>query len=425
MWLPLIVYDQPMKIRVGYNVINLSMKDIINALVATSIWLILSTTFFLIPLLRVRSHIKKISILRIEDIDKAIIITISLFSIVVYVIHQVFELRPAVEFIVHLLSQSIYLSLSLIIIYLSDAKNNRDNYYLFILLTTILFILLLPIFFGKSAPVALTGYALIYLLILSKLRIKHVVLVTGLVSVLVLVSVAIKYEIRINLYNGTFSRIHAESQFKQNKEYKTKSSRVSFHDRIRNFSSYDPNYYSLRFIQNKTHNTLYYYLARIIHRVNHLGELAYLIKVTPDIIPYSKWHTYRHIFIFFIPRILWKNKPVDDSGQYYGHKYSYLAKQDTTTSVNLNPITEAWMSFGILGIILSAIGFGLVMNIIYTYLMPGDYYSHTIVTTIVIASTLTSEATFSSIVKTVFYVSITFTAFMFLLKRYAGRRTFV
>jgi hypothetical protein len=143
-----------------------------------------------------------------------------------------------------------------------------------------------------------------------------------------------------------------------------------------------------------------------MHRANKLGDLAYMIKVTPEKIPYSDWHTYKPLLLFFIPRILWKNKPVDDSGQFYGHRYHYLQKWDKSTSVNMNPVSEAWMSFGISGVILSAILFGLVTNLVYSYLLTSHRLLHIIATSLILASTLTSEAISGAILRNILIMAI-------------------
>ena len=56
--------------------------------------------------------------------------------------------------------------------------------------------------------------------------------------------------------------------------------------------------------------------------------------------------TYELLSTKFIPRLVYPDKPTENFGQVYAKKFHYLPKQDNTTSINLNPISESYINFG-------------------------------------------------------------------------------
>jgi hypothetical protein len=108
-------------------------------------------------------------------------------------------------------------------------------------------------------------------------------------------------------------------------------------------------------------------LARLANRLNRLGDLAYVIQMTPSTVPYANGVTYAPIFAKLVPRAIWRDKPAENAGQYYGHRYGFLDPNDTVHSDNLPIITEGWVNFGLVGVLLSAAIFGVVLRIIWTY----------------------------------------------------------
>jgi hypothetical protein len=50
--------------------------------------------------------------------------------------------------------------------------------------------------------------------------------------------------------------------------------------------------------------------------------------------------------------MIWHDKPVENTGQEFGHRYGYLNKGDLTTSQNLPWLTELYANFGVIGVLL-------------------------------------------------------------------------
>jgi hypothetical protein len=92
-------------------------------------------------------------------------------------------------------------------------------------------------------------------------------------------------------------------------------------------------------------------------RLNQLAILATIVEDTPSRVPYWGGESYYDGIYFFIPRIVWPDKPSLTIGNTFGHHYGLLAPQDQDTSLNLPWITEFYANFGYPGVI---VGMALV-----------------------------------------------------------------
>jgi hypothetical protein len=70
---------------------------------------------------------------------------------------------------------------------------------------------------------------------------------------------------------------------------------------------------------------------------------------TPSKVPYWNGESYINLLYKFIPRIIWKDKPSEEMGQLFGHRYEILNTWNSTTSMNTPIIAEAYMNFGVTG----------------------------------------------------------------------------
>lgn len=132
---------------------------------------------------------------------------------------------------------------------------------------------------------------------------------------------------------------------------------------------YDPNYHKLRWPFSQFQSNLYHKIARIAHRLNSLGNLAYAIRVTPNEVPYSYGETYEPLWYKLIPRLIWKDKPVEKTGLVIGLKYGYSKQTDKPFVWSMPTIFESWMAFGWGGIFLTAIAVGVCLQIGWRFLV--------------------------------------------------------
>ncbi|MEY4281685.1 MAG: hypothetical protein RLZ39_1097 [Bacteroidota bacterium] len=80
-----------------------------------------------------------------------------------------------------------------------------------------------------------------------------------------------------------------------------------------------------------------------------LSAISLVKEKTPSTIPYWKGESYFPIFTKFIPRFIWPDKPTENMGQEFGHRYGILAWDNLTTSMNTPVVAEAYMNFGEIG----------------------------------------------------------------------------
>ena len=106
---------------------------------------------------------------------------------------------------------------------------------------------------------------------------------------------------------------------------------------------------------------------RKTHTENPLWRFSYqpsaismVIEKTPAEVPYWDGITYLPIFTKFIPRVIWPDKPVENMGQQFGHKYNKLAEDDDFTSMNNPILAELFMNFGIWGMLIGTALLGFI-----------------------------------------------------------------
>ena len=80
-------------------------------------------------------------------------------------------------------------------------------------------------------------------------------------------------------------------------------------------------------------------------RFNMFGTLAHVVSSTPGRIPLWDGETYLPTLVAPIPRFLWPDKPTQDSGQQFGHRFELLDEGDFATSFNLAQLIELRANF--------------------------------------------------------------------------------
>jgi hypothetical protein len=123
--------------------------------------------------------------------------------------------------------------------------------------------------------------------------------------------------------------------------------------------------YKLPFFISKDSFT-YYAVGRILARLDHASEFAYVLQETPSHIPFLYGKTYLNLILAPIPRLFWPTKPVDNIRQFYAHRYHFIGDNDHVTSVSLPILIEAWINFGWAGLLFSTFIFGWLINFVYS-----------------------------------------------------------
>lgn len=80
-------------------------------------------------------------------------------------------------------------------------------------------------------------------------------------------------------------------------------------------------------------------------RVNMFGSLAQVVTKSPGEVPLWQGETYEPVLTAFVPRALWPEKKVLDTGQQFGHRYGFLDEDDYITSANMPQLVELRANF--------------------------------------------------------------------------------
>ncbi|MBU2464635.1 MAG: hypothetical protein KKG02_02735 [Candidatus Edwardsbacteria bacterium] len=67
---------------------------------------------------------------------------------------------------------------------------------------------------------------------------------------------------------------------------------------------------------------------------------------------FSGWHTISHGFKMLPPRLLYPDKPIYNTANYFGRKIETLSDEDFTTQISMGIIAEAYDAFGWLGVVI-------------------------------------------------------------------------
>jgi hypothetical protein len=100
-------------------------------------------------------------------------------------------------------------------------------------------------------------------------------------------------------------------------------------------------------------------------RTSYLGTFAFVVNQTPRRIPYMNGETYRVVLWAFVPRVLAPDRPLQQLGQDFGHRYRLLNPNDHATSFNCAQIVEMYMNFGSLGVVAGMFLVGLYYRALY------------------------------------------------------------
>jgi len=165
----------------------------------------------------------------------------------------------------------------------------------------------------------------------------------------------------------------------------------------------------------KTDNTSYYDLntIRLFHSINSLNITS---KLTPDIVPFFYGNSYKIIYTKLIPRDFWENKPKDEQGNFWGHRYSVLHEDDKTTSWNFPVLNEFYANFGMLGVVFGMFFLGFFIKLLLLKLFTKNSSNIEMVTSsVIIFNLFFLENNLSQILGKIFHQFIFFNIFIFFL----------
>jgi hypothetical protein len=102
-------------------------------------------------------------------------------------------------------------------------------------------------------------------------------------------------------------------------------------------------------------------LQGLVQRLSLNLLFSTVVDKTPDPVPYWQGATYRSLFLSWVPRVVWKNKPEERWGNEFGRRYQLLAYDNTYMTINLPWLVELYANFGTKGVVLGMMLIGLFL----------------------------------------------------------------
>jgi hypothetical protein len=173
------------------------------------------------------------------------------------------------------------------------------------------------------------------------------------------------------------------------------------------------------FISSGGPDTIYSAYETALQRFDLLTLFSYIVDETPVRVPYWGGETYQMLFWMWIPRFLYPDKPVEDQGQNFGHRYAILHSNDLTTSWNIPQLVEMYANFGMLGVVFGMFLIGLTYQGLHHILNHPRAGSWGMVSSAVILSNLMNiDSNFTVVYgNTIYYIMLLYLLGLFVRQR--------
>ena len=465
--LPLLFYQFPIQHYVFNRKVEFTSSDILHATIVWVTWIGIAVTTPLL-LSRIKNSNGSERHWSLPTIWRGFVV-LSVICILISPLQYFFSFNSGIEQLLQQLSFAPVVAVVVGIRAIQDINSSDERQRHLRLLVCVLLLslnsaiaLVLPVLMGRAAPAVYAGIAILYGLHALKIERKRQIAIWLVFVMFAGLAMSFKSNFRTSSlgsafwYHGQYIRIpikdvlnlgmleaHKKAWLKKVDSYHFQEHEATSHVRqdeatshvrqevdklvdgynnfyapkslsladdsqiIFNYTNFDLNYQSIRFISENYYipEKVKYLVAKTLNRINHLGDLTIAIKLTPDSIPYLNGSTYYPLLFKPIPRLLWKDKPEDNSGQIYGHRYGALAPTDMTTSANMGVVIEAWINGGWLVLVLSSFTFGIMIYLVWRNLIgESGEIGNIVLGTVFVASGLATESSMNLVMGGMFYV---------------------
>ncbi|HXX40607.1 MAG TPA: O-antigen ligase family protein [bacterium] len=368
----------------------------------------------------------------------AMFLIFSLAGSAIALLHEMVAMPTAIEDFVHQLSLMPALAVILGVPILHGLRDRGGPVWRVAVVWCLLMLdlgvsVLTPLLLARVAPAAFTIVMLLYGLSVVGVSWRRLALVSVLVLVVIAAAFPAKEYLRARFYGtDAYQRLgflspHLSGQGTPPASTQAQADAAAAAAYAEKLRVYDVWEGGLRFHRAPgLWGDLEYMAWRGLNRINRLSDLAYVVEMTPAQVPYAGGRTYVPLVGKFVPRLFWKNKPEEDAGQFYGHRYEFLDPSDTTHSDNLPMVTEGWINGGWAGIVLSAIFVGVVLRVVWTTWV-GDYATpaNVLIGAVVVGTAANGEVNLSLIIGGVIHAVVVYWAIMALVEWWGRRRGMV
>lgn len=110
--------------------------------------------------------------------------------------------------------------------------------------------------------------------------------------------------------------------------------------------------------------------GRSLSRVALLTQTANVLEQTPSVVPYQYGKLYSYLFITWIPRVVWPNKPsINDANQFYQVAYGVTNEEDLgNVAIAVGVLTEGYINFGWPGVFTIMFLIGIFLDLYVRFL---------------------------------------------------------
>jgi len=143
-------------------------------------------------------------------------------------------------------------------------------------------------------------------------------------------------------------------------------------------------------------------------RLDNVSPLAVVVSNYEALAPYEEaWGINNNIYVdtvtFFIPRVVWPEKPVSIEPSKYADLYFNFSENSFT----ITPMGDLLRNFGPIGVPIGMIILGVILRILYASLVEGQLFSYWRVTMFyMLFSNISFEGTYSLIIPIMFKVGV-------------------
>ncbi|HEY7786599.1 MAG TPA: O-antigen polysaccharide polymerase Wzy [Pyrinomonadaceae bacterium] len=127
-------------------------------------------------------------------------------------------------------------------------------------------------------------------------------------------------------------------------------------------------------IEDPSRDTLQHLFGKSLSRVSLLTQTANVLDQTPRIVPYQYGHLYSYLYITWIPRAVWPDKPsVSEANQFYQVAYGVTREEDlSNVAIGVGVLTEAFISFGWFGVVMIMFLLGIFFDFYSRFFSESD-----------------------------------------------------
>lgn len=105
----------------------------------------------------------------------------------------------------------------------------------------------------------------------------------------------------------------------------------------------------------------------VLGRISWLSSIAKVIMAVPQHIPFAYGETIWPAFTWFVPRIIWSDKPMLSIGAWYAHEilgWDPLSRSEAAITL----WGDAYLNFGTIGMVIAGFSMGLLFGYVYNIL---------------------------------------------------------